>query len=81
MGRGSSRSFRTPRFQYEKMTHHAVIARFKGRFNQTQGIWRDLPGGRQIEFGGCKDPGDEQAYQSVRGGCRRVDFAHQTVAA
>jgi hypothetical protein len=34
-----------------------------GRFNQTLGIWRDLPGGRQIEFGGCKDPGDEQAYR------------------
>src|SRR6266852_5831911 len=34
-----------------------------GSFNQTRGIWRDLPGGRQIEFGGCKDPGDEQAYR------------------
>src|SRR5262245_61317929 len=34
-----------------------------GRFNETLGIWRDLPGGRQIEFGGCKDPGDEQAYR------------------
>src|SRR5262249_53147526 len=35
----------------------------RGRFNQAQGIWRDLPGSRQIEFGGCKDPGDEQAYR------------------
>ena len=35
----------------------------RGRFNETLGIWRDLPGGRQIEFGGCKDPGDEQAYR------------------
>jgi hypothetical protein len=35
----------------------------RGRFNQTLGIWRDLPGGRQIEFGGCKDPGDEHAYR------------------
>src|SRR6516165_6371614 len=35
----------------------------RGRFNETLGIWRDLPGRRQIEFGGCKDPGDEQAYR------------------
>jgi hypothetical protein len=34
-----------------------------GRFNEALGIWRDLPGGRQIEFGGCKDPGDELAYR------------------
>ena len=26
-------------------------------------LWSGLPGGRQIEFGGCKDPGDEQAYR------------------
>jgi hypothetical protein len=34
-----------------------------GRFNQAQGLWRDLPGGRQLEFGGCKNAGDEQAYR------------------
>ncbi len=35
-----------------------------GRFNENSGIWRGLPGGRQIEFGGCKDPGDEQAHKA-----------------
>ena len=30
--------------------------------NQNTGVWR-LPDGRQIEFGGCKDPGDEQKYR------------------
>lgn len=34
-----------------------------GRFNEQKNIWRNLPGGRQIEFGGCKDPGDEQSYR------------------
>ena len=34
-----------------------------GRFNENTGIWRDLPGGRQIEFAGVKNPGDEQKYR------------------
>jgi hypothetical protein len=34
-----------------------------GRLNENTGIWRDLPGGRVVEFGGVKDPGDEQAYK------------------
>jgi hypothetical protein len=34
-----------------------------GRLNENLGRWRDLPGGRQIEFGGVKNPGDEQAYR------------------
>ena len=34
-----------------------------GRYNESRRTWRELPGGRQIEFGGCKDPGDEHAYQ------------------
>ena len=34
-----------------------------GRFNGNAGVWRDLPGGRQLEFGGCKGPGDEQSYR------------------
>ena len=29
-----------------------------GRFNENSGIWRGLPGGRQIEFAGVKDPSD-----------------------
>src|SRR5215813_7892594 len=34
-----------------------------GSFNANSGVWRGLPGGRQIEFGGLKDPGDEQHYR------------------
>lgn len=34
-----------------------------GRLNEQFGIWRDLPGGRQIEFDGVKDPGDEQKHK------------------
>ncbi len=34
-----------------------------GRFNEQTGVWRDLPGGRQIEFAGVKDPGDEQKFR------------------
>jgi hypothetical protein len=34
----------------------------RGRFNGQDAIWR-LPEGRQIEFGGCLRPGDEQSYR------------------
>jgi hypothetical protein len=34
-----------------------------GRYNANTGVWRDLPGGRRVEFGGCKNPGDEQGYR------------------
>jgi hypothetical protein len=30
----------------------------QGRFNENLGVWRDVPGGRQIEFAGVKDPAD-----------------------
>ena len=35
----------------------------QGSFNANLNIWRDLPGGRTIRFGGLKDPGDEQHYR------------------
>jgi hypothetical protein len=35
----------------------------RGRLNEVSGVWRDLPGGRQIEFCGVKDLGDEQKYR------------------
>ncbi len=35
----------------------------RGSFNATELIWRGIPGDRTVEFGGCKDPGDEQAYR------------------
>lgn len=34
-----------------------------GSFNENTGVWRGLPGGRQLEFGGVKDLGDEQKYR------------------
>ena len=34
-----------------------------GRLNEVLGIWRGLPGGRMIEFGGCKDESDKTKYQ------------------
>jgi hypothetical protein len=48
-----------------------------GRFNATSGIWRGLPGGRQIEFGGCKDPGDVQAYRGRPHDFLAIDEADQ----
>lgn len=33
-----------------------------GRLNSTTGVW-NLPDGRQIEFGGCPNPGDEQKFR------------------
>jgi len=35
----------------------------QGSFNANLNIWRDLPGGRTIQFGGLKDPGDEQHFR------------------
>ncbi len=34
-----------------------------GRFNEQTGVWRNLPGGRQIEFGGVKDVPDVHRYK------------------
>lgn len=35
----------------------------QGQFNANLNIWRGLPGDRTIQFGGLKDPGDEQHYR------------------
>jgi hypothetical protein len=48
-----------------------------GRFNEYSGVWRGLPGGRQIEFGGCKDPGDEQAHKGRPKDLLGIDEADQ----
>jgi hypothetical protein len=34
-----------------------------GSFNEQAGLWRDLPGGRTVEFAGVKDPGSEHKYK------------------
>ena len=33
------------------------------RLNENTGTWRGLPDGRQVEFGGVANPGDEQKYR------------------
>lgn len=35
----------------------------KGNYNANLGLWRGLPGGKSLEFGGLKDPGDEQHFR------------------
>jgi hypothetical protein len=34
----------------------------RGRFNENVKIWRDLPGGRRIQFGGCQHEHDKHNY-------------------
>lgn len=34
-----------------------------GRLNETRGVWRDLPGGRSIEFGSLKNEHDKYKYK------------------
>lgn len=56
-------------FRREAVQLRAIIDRAReilgntGSFNQNTGAWSGLPGGRKIEFQGCKDPGDEQKYR------------------
>jgi hypothetical protein len=49
----------------------------RGSFNENTGVWRGLPGGRQIEFGGCKDAGDEQSYRGRPHDLIAIDEADQ----
>jgi hypothetical protein len=49
----------------------------RGSLNENTGVWRGLPGGRQIEFGGCKDAGDEQAYRGRPHDLIGIDEADQ----
>lgn len=48
-----------------------------GSFNQNTGVWQGLPGGRQIEFGGCKNPGDEQSHKGRPKDLLGIDEADQ----
>lgn len=40
-----------------------ILAGFTDHFNSTTKVWRGLPGGRMIEFGGCQLLKDREAYQ------------------
>jgi hypothetical protein len=48
-----------------------------GRLNENTGVWRDLPGGRQIEFAGCKNPGDEHKHKGRAKDFLGIDEADQ----
>jgi hypothetical protein len=48
-----------------------------GSFNANTGVWRDLPGGRQIEFGGCPNPGDEHKHKGRAKDFLGIDEADQ----
>lgn len=39
------------------------IVGLRGRFNGLERAWRDLPGGRAVEFGACQYDRDKHAYQ------------------
>jgi hypothetical protein len=47
-----------------------------GKFNGSTNIWR-LPGGRQIELGGCANPGDEQKFRGRPHDLLAIDEADQ----
>lgn len=53
----------------ESVQLRAIIERSReiigdiGRLNENLGIWRGLPNGRLLEFGGCKDESDKQKYK------------------
>jgi hypothetical protein len=36
-----------------------------GNFNEQKSIWRNIPGGRLIQLGGCKELNDRQKWQGV----------------
>jgi hypothetical protein len=69
LGLAVTRHKRSIIFRREAKQLRAVVDRARevlgglGRLNEVAGVWRGLPGGRQVEFGGVKDPGDEQAYR------------------
>lgn len=69
IGLGLTKHERSIIFRREAMQNRAMIDRsreligLQGSFNENTGTWRRLPGGRQIEFAGVKDAGDEQRYK------------------
>lgn len=48
-----------------------------GRLNENTGVWRGLPHGRQIEFGGVRDAGDIQKYRGRPHDLLGIDEADQ----
>ncbi len=69
LGLALTQHTRTILFRREASQGRSILDRAReilgnvGRLNETLGVWRDLPGGRQIEFAGVKDAGDEQKHR------------------
>lgn len=40
-----------------------LLAGTGARYNSNDRIWRDIPGGRTLEYGSCPHPGDEERFQ------------------
>ncbi len=49
----------------------------RGHFNATTGVWRDLPGGRQIQFTGVAGPGAEHKHKGRAKDLLAIDEADQ----
>jgi hypothetical protein len=49
----------------------------RGRFNENTGIWRDLPGDRQVELGGVKDVADVHNHKGRPKDFLGIDEADQ----
>lgn len=64
LGLASTKHLRSVIFRREAKQGRGMIDRARelfhghGRFNENSGVWRGLPGNRQIEFAGVKDPAD-----------------------
>jgi len=69
LGLAATRHLKSIIFRREAVQGRGMIDRARelfgklGRFNENSGLWRNLPGGRQIEFAGVKDAGDEEKYR------------------
>jgi hypothetical protein len=69
LGLAVTSHLRSALFRREATQLRAMIDRARellvghGRLNEDSGVWRDLPGGRQIEFCGVKDRGHENKYR------------------
>lgn len=69
MGLAVTNHLRSVIFRREGTQLRAILDRAReileghGRLNEDSGVWRNLPGGRQIEFCGAKDPGHERKHR------------------
>lgn len=69
LGLAATRHTRSIIFRRESVSLRGMIDEARklfggaGQFNENTGVWKGLPDGRQIEFAGVKDAGDENKYR------------------